>query len=186
MSSEKFRQEAFKQLIKAWEMKEQEIEESIENEAFKIESEISRLRKETVLNENKIIILEEENEKFGIQLFQMQNSITKLKTFKENLKKNLSLPDSYDGNHKKTLISSPSSHSSINGKNFFREARLKLGYEIFSLFLGYIKRLNDKTITKEKALGELKDIFGHENSDLFEDFACLLLRKNPDYDSEFY
>lgn len=166
-------------------MKEQEIEESTEKEALKIESEISRLKKETMLNENKILILEEENEKLEVQLFQMQNSISKLKTFKENLKKTLSFPDSYDRNFKKTSVSSPSSRSSINGKNFFREARLKLSYEIFSVFLGYVKKLNDKTITKEKALSELKDIFGPENSELYEDFTCLLLRKNPDYDSEF-
>jgi len=64
----------------------------------------------------------------------------------------------------------------IDGKQFFRQARSRLSYEAFNLFLASIKRLNNQQQTREDTLAEAKNIFGTELQDLYKDFELLLNR----------
>lgn len=164
-------------------MKESEVCNSTDREISKVESEIIKLKKELAASESKILILEKENENLTqtLQIHQSKNS--KLRSFKENLKKSLS-SESISRIPSKFSVFSPKS-GSIDGKNFFKDARTRLSYESFALFLGYVKKLNDKAITKERALAELQIVFGEENSDLHEDFSNLLLRRQSEYESSY-
>lgn len=63
-----------------------------------------------------------------------------------------------------------------DGKQFFREARGRLSYEAFNLFLASIKRLNNQQQSREDTLDEAKSIFGPEQSDLYKKFEHLLNR----------
>lgn len=64
----------------------------------------------------------------------------------------------------------------IDGKQFFRQARSRLSYEAFNLFLASIKRLNNQQQTREETLEEARRIFGTELQDLYKDFEGLLNR----------
>ena len=64
----------------------------------------------------------------------------------------------------------------LDGKDFFRQARLRLTYEQFNMFLSNIKRLNDHAQTREDTLMRAQDIFGADNDDLFQSFKSLLSR----------
>merc|ERR1719235_1405759 len=64
----------------------------------------------------------------------------------------------------------------IDGKQFFRQARSKLSYEAFNLFLASIKRLNNQQQSREETLEEARRIFGPEHQDLYRDFESLLNR----------
>lgn len=66
--------------------------------------------------------------------------------------------------------------SAIDGKQFFRQARARLSYEAFNLFLASIKRLNNQTQSREATLDEARKIFGSEHQDLYKDFENLLNR----------
>jgi hypothetical protein len=178
------RQEAFKLFIEAWELKEIEISQATERELIKIESELIKIKKDLASNESKILSLEKENENLTQTLAVQQAKNMKLRTFKENLKKSLSSSESFSRIPVKYSVFSPKS-GSVDGKNFFKDARNRLSYETFALFLSYVKKLNDKAISKERALVELQSVFGDENSDLHEDFTNLLLRKQSEYESSY-
>ena len=62
----------------------------------------------------------------------------------------------------------------MDGKDFFRQARLRLTYEQFNQFLTNIKRLNDHAQTRDETLAKAQEIFGADNSDLFDSFKSLL------------
>ena len=62
----------------------------------------------------------------------------------------------------------------MDGKDFFRQARLRLTYEQFNQFLTNIKRLNDHAQTRDETLARAQEIFGSENGDLFVSFKTLL------------
>ena len=64
----------------------------------------------------------------------------------------------------------------IDGKDFFRAARLRLTYEQFNSFLTSIKRLNDHAQNREETLAQAQQIFGEENQDLFTSFRSLLTK----------
>merc|ERR1712232_890786 len=70
----------------------------------------------------------------------------------------------------------PASSPVIDGKQFFRQARSRLSYEDFNLFLASIKRLNNQTQSREATLEEARRIFGSEHQDLYKDFEALLNR----------
>ena len=70
----------------------------------------------------------------------------------------------------------PGSSSVVDGKDFFRQARLRLTYEQFNQFLNNIKRLNDHAQSREETLDRAQDIFGPENADLFTSFKTLLTK----------
>ena len=62
----------------------------------------------------------------------------------------------------------------LDGKDFFRQARLRLTYEQFNQFLTNIKRLNDHVQTRDETLKQAQDIFGPDSQDLFVAFNELL------------
>ena len=62
----------------------------------------------------------------------------------------------------------------MDGKDFFRQARLRLTYEQFNQFLANIKRLNDHAQSREETIRMAQEIFGGENEDLFSSFKALL------------
>lgn len=64
----------------------------------------------------------------------------------------------------------------VDGKQFFRQARSRLSYEAFNMFLASIKRLNNGQQTREETLEEARGIFGPELADLYKDFENLLHR----------
>ena len=68
----------------------------------------------------------------------------------------------------------PNAAAVMDGKDFFRQARLRLTYEQFNQFLTNIKRLNDHAQTRDETLQKAQEIFGPDNSDLFESFKSLL------------
>lgn len=67
----------------------------------------------------------------------------------------------------------------VDGKEFFRQARNRLTYEQFSLFLANIKELNAHRQTREETLKKADEIFGPENKDLYTSFDGLLSRHLP-------
>ena len=170
--------ESFRLLNEAWELLELESSQATSKEMIKIEEEISRLKNEISSFNLEIENLEEENRILEDSFNQVTMQNHKLRSFKETLKNSLySNSDTPTLQLKSTSPSVFQTERPIDGKNFFKEARLRLSYENFSVFLGYVKKLNDKQITRERALLELKDIFGDEHEDLFEDFSALILRK---------
>jgi len=66
--------------------------------------------------------------------------------------------------------------STVDGKQFFRQARSRLSYEAFNMFLASIKRLNNQQQTREETLEEARNIFGTELGDLYQQFENLLNR----------
>lgn len=167
--------------LEAWDLKDSEVSESTDREISKTEAEIYKLKKELISTEGKIMVLEKENESLQKTLSTHMSQNQKLKSFKESLKKTLCSSESISRIPTKYTVFSPNT-GSLDGKNFFKDARNRLSYETFAVFLGYVKRLNDKTISKEKALEELQIVFGVENSDLHDDFSSLLLRKSAEYE----
>lgn len=74
-------------------------------------------------------------------------------------------------------VASPGAGSPVvDGKQFFRQARSRLSYEAFNLFLASIKRLNNQQQSREDTLEEARRIFGPELQDLYKDFEALLNR----------
>jgi len=65
---------------------------------------------------------------------------------------------------------------SIDGKQFFRQARNRLSFEAFNLFLASIKRLNNQQQSREDTLEEARHLFGSDLQDLYKDFEALLNR----------
>ena len=61
-----------------------------------------------------------------------------------------------------------------DGKDFFRQARLRLTYEQFNAFLASIKKLNDHSQTRDETLAQAQEIFGADGHDLFVAFRNLL------------
>lgn len=74
------------------------------------------------------------------------------------------------------MAGGPSGSPVVDGKQFFRQARSRLSYEAFNLFLASIKRLNNQQQTREETLEEARRIFGPELLDLYKDFEALLNR----------
>jgi len=66
--------------------------------------------------------------------------------------------------------------ASVDGKQFFRNARARLSYEAFNAFLANIKRLNNHQQTRDETLEEAQRIFGSEHQDLYREFVQLLNR----------
>jgi hypothetical protein len=67
----------------------------------------------------------------------------------------------------------------VDGKEIFRTARSRLGYDDFSSFLQNIKELNAGRQTREETLKKAQDIFKSQNADLYKTFEGLLSRHIP-------
>ncbi|MCO5587041.1 hypothetical protein L7F22_040986 [Adiantum nelumboides] len=94
----------------------------------------------------------------------------------------LSLPSSLPTSKHATAPNSPphiARTARVDGKEFFRQARNRLSYEQFSAFLANIKELNAHHQTRDETLKKASEIFGPENSDLYDAFDGLLSRHLP-------
>ena len=67
----------------------------------------------------------------------------------------------------------------VDGKEFFRNARSRLGYDDFSQFLQNIKELNAGRQTRDETLNKAQEIFKSQNADLYKTFEGLLSRHIP-------
>lgn len=73
----------------------------------------------------------------------------------------------------------PGASPRVDGKEFFRQARSRLGYEEFSQFLQNIKELNAGRQSRDDTLKKAQEIFGENNADLYKSFEGLLSRHLP-------
>ena len=64
----------------------------------------------------------------------------------------------------------------LEGKQFFKKAKLELPYDSFNSFLSCIKRFNAKQATKDETLKTVRSIFGDEHEDLYVNFEMILDR----------
>jgi hypothetical protein len=64
----------------------------------------------------------------------------------------------------------------LEGKQFFKKAKLELPYDSFNTFLSCIKRFNGKLATKEETLKTVRSIFGEEHEELYFNFETILDR----------
>ncbi|XP_016581547.2 uncharacterized protein At4g15545 isoform X2 [Capsicum annuum] len=70
----------------------------------------------------------------------------------------------------------PAQTPRVDGKEFFRQARIRLSYEQFSAFLANIKELNAQKQSREETLKKAEEIFGMDNKDLYLSFQGMLNR----------
>ena len=70
----------------------------------------------------------------------------------------------------------PPSSPQVNGREFFRQARVALSHPLFEQFLLNIKELNAHRQTREETLRRARDIFGVEHQELYQTFEGLLNR----------
>mmetsp|Transcript_14211 Transcript_14211/g.14284 ORF Transcript_14211/g.14284 Transcript_14211/m.14284 type:complete len:147 (+) Transcript_14211:169-609(+) len=146
-------------------------------------------------------MIDEENRSLENEIQELETKNQKLASFKANLLNTIRESDSETPNimiSPRTLATSPvmSSLTKIpttqlfppsklgaseakysDGKKFFSDARARLSYEVFTRFLSCVKMLNDKIVTKENALAEVREIFGDENADLYREFSFLISKK---------
>ncbi|PFH36678.1 hypothetical protein BESB_048700 [Besnoitia besnoiti] len=64
----------------------------------------------------------------------------------------------------------------VDGKVFFRNARSRMSYENFNLFLANIKKLNSHQQDREETLRNAQRLFGENNRDLYEEFKVMINR----------
>lgn len=62
----------------------------------------------------------------------------------------------------------------VEGKAFFRKAKLELPHEAFVSFLNCIKKFNAKQATRDETLKAVKAIFGTSYEDLYTSFERIL------------
>ncbi|KAA8548543.1 hypothetical protein F0562_000190 [Nyssa sinensis] len=72
---------------------------------------------------------------------------------------------------------SQSGRTRVDGKEFFRQVRSRLSYELFGAFLANVKELNSHKQTKEETLRKANEIFGPDNKDLYTTFEGLITRR---------
>lgn len=186
-TAEAKKEHAIRLLNESWKDREIEVLEFQNNQIRALEREVTKLRKDLEQAKDTISVLE--NEKSGLEgtVRHMGSENSKLLHIKASLIDTLKevdqeIPDlRFDatpnsGIHKRLEGDTPP-NKYVDGKRFFAEARSRLSFEMFSKFLSYVKRINEKSITKERAIAEVRDIFGGQNDDLYQDFTNLLARR---------
>lgn len=63
-----------------------------------------------------------------------------------------------------------------DGRSFFRAVRQKIEYERFQAFIGIVRQLNAKQLSRSECLQKAREIFGADHQDLIEDFNRMLAR----------
>jgi hypothetical protein len=178
------KQTAIRLLDEAWRKREEQIaKEKLEYEK-RYEDRIRLLEDELNRAKQYITHLEQERAEFIDQIQDLTSANSKLELIRSNIMSTLRDCDS------STTIASPRSSSKssrlvktdkqekiIDGKKFFREARSRLSYEVFSRFLASVKRLNEGNVSKDRVISEVEDLLKDEHRDLFEDFVTLLVKK---------
>ncbi|KAG4093923.1 hypothetical protein H8356DRAFT_1696139 [Neocallimastix lanati (nom. inval.)] len=85
------------------------------------------------------------------------------------LAKKESLKKSYD-----SPVLSEEQTETIDGRDFFKLARIKLSYDQFTSLLNNVKAYNNRDQGKEKTLENIEIALGEEHHDLYEQFEQLL------------
>lgn len=179
--------DAIEMLERAWQLREKEISEEYSQLYNDLSSQLTSLNQQLESATQRISDLEEENSELATNLDSMQQTKVRLEVFKNKLLATLRetdetyLPESLNSPRSPYSPSqSPNSlmnNSYVDGKKFFAEARERLSFSNFNTFLSYIRKLNQNSISKEKVILEVKEIFGNQNQDLYRDFIWLLNKK---------
>jgi septal ring factor EnvC (AmiA/AmiB activator) len=165
-SSELKYDQGLKKLAQAWKVKEKELMTEKQAKLSQMTQELARLKLEFQESRKKLAYLEEKNSELQDQIKEVSLENLKLEEFKARLVDSLR-----EDEVRSKRVSSKSAEE--QGREFFIQAKSRLTYENFSVFSCFVKQLNEKSISKEMALIELKEVFV-ENEDLFETFANLL------------
>ncbi|KAJ9182004.1 hypothetical protein P3X46_006042 [Hevea brasiliensis] len=88
-----------------------------------------------------------------------------------------SQPSGQHGSASSSDTGSQTGRTRVDGKEFFRQVRVRLSYEQFGAFLANVKELNSHKQTKEETLRKADEIFGPDNKDLYAIFEGLIIRK---------
>ncbi|KAF5452421.1 hypothetical protein F2P56_027421 [Juglans regia] len=83
---------------------------------------------------------------------------------------------SHHGSISSSDTGSHSGRTRVDGKEFFRQVRIRVSYEQFGAFLANVKELNAHKQTKEETLLKADEIFGPDNKDLYKIFEGLVTR----------
>ncbi|KAF2287769.1 hypothetical protein GH714_002646 [Hevea brasiliensis] len=86
-----------------------------------------------------------------------------------------SLPSGQHGSASSSDTGSQTGRTRVDGKEFFRQVRVRLSYEQFGAFLANVKELNSHKQTKEETLRKADEIFGPDNKDLYAIFEGLII-----------
>ena len=159
--------QGIKKLRNAWKVKEKELGSNKQERLSSLTQELSVLKSTYSDARKRLSYLEEQNIDLQERTRSVQVENAKLEDFKNQL------IESLREDEKKQKKGSGKSVE-VQGREFFGKAKARLSYESFSIFSLYVKQLNEKSISKELALIEIKEIFGTENADLFSTFANLL------------
>lgn len=160
-------EQGIKKLRNAWKIKEKELCSSKQERLSSLAQELSMLKSSYSDARKRQNYLEEQNFDLQEKIKSVQIENVKLEDFKNQL------IDSLREDERKQKKNTEKSVE-VQGREFFGQAKARLSYENFSIFSLYVKQLNEKSISKELALIEVKEIFGTENADLFSTFANLL------------
>lgn len=162
---------ALKKLTQAWKAKEKE---QLTQKSLKLQAltqELLKLKSVQQEAKKRLGYLEEKKFQLTEQIKEVFIENCKL----ENLKSKLA--ESLQEEEIRSKSFSPKMKSvEDQGREFFSQAKARLSFENFSLFSSYVKQLNERTISKDEALEDIREIFQSENSDLFETFQLLLSR----------
>lgn len=166
-SSELKFEQGLKKLTNAWKLKEKELYSEKQQRLALLSQELIKLKTNSAESRKRLSFLEEQNSELHEKIRNIQVENAKLEDFKNHLMESL---------REDEIKQKRSSEKSVEmqGREFFLQAKSRLSYENFSVFSCYVKQLNDKSISKEMALVEVKEIFGDENADLYSTFASLL------------
>lgn len=170
-SSSDFKYEqALQKLNQSWKAKEKELQSEKQQKLSNLTQELNRLRAEYNEARKRVSYFEEKNCELQDQIKEVSYDNLRLEEFKMKLMDSLREDET---RHKRLSMKSVEEQ----GREFFMNAKSRLSYENFSIFSCFVKQLNEKSISKEMALLELKDVF-NGNDDLYETFANLLSLAN--------
>ena len=185
--------QGIKLIENAWEHRETLLKREWIQKLDTLKRKIESVKNELEIANKRIEDLEEENSYLGSKVQGLQKDNSKLESIKAKLVN--ALQDSTETADLKEDFFSPASTTSpksafsekvsvsqvsnkyVHGKQFFSQARLKLSYEKFNSFLYYIKKLNDKSMSRERVIEEVREIFGNQNWELYRDFITLIKNK---------
>ena len=163
---------AMKKLSHDWKLKEKEVNAAKSMKLNNLVAELNKVRAEHGDCKKRISMLDERNQVLKDQIREMYIENSKLENFKSKLIDSLRDEEEFRSQSRSPRFVSIEDQ----GREFFTQAKIRLCYEVFTTFSGYVKQLNDKTIDKSQALYEIRELFGTENSDLYEMFSSLLSR----------
>lgn len=163
---------AIKKLSQAWKTKEKELLSDKSQKLTSLTQELNKSRIEFNESKKKLQSLEEKNAELQSALKELYIENTRLEDFRSKLLETLE----EDSEPRRKIFSPKVRNVEEQGREFFSYAKARLSYESFTLFSSYVKQLNEKSISKEQALEEVREVFGPENEELYEMFEILMNR----------